>query len=518
MKKTTAVIKSVFKFSYFYPLLFSLFPIVALYNFNIEYVHYTAILRSMTINIVAVLFILVAANLIIRNQAKAAVVTTYLVFLFYLYGHLFTWIDTRWPGLVQNRYLTAMWAGLLLVGIWFILKKSARIEDANKFLSVVSLTLMVVALYNSISFEVQKLRSNRDNLNNAMAQVGEQFSISLEALPDIYYIILDAHTRSDVLQDHFGYDNADFIAEIEELGFFVADCSQTNYWRTEYSLTSSLNLDYLQNFLEDPNTLPDWKYSVVRQTLDQLDYTTISFESRATHNVDLGEDILLSKTAKPDIYEDIYPFTNLNEYEVMLINTTWLQSWLQLLANFQRDLPENMILDAENAAYFEHYRQTLYILDELQRVPYLESPKFVMAHLLIPHEPFIFHPNGKYEYHPTDEEFVIGFRNNSEFIDNQLPKVLSNIIARSQVPPIIVIQGDHGPNGTDPELLLPILNAIYMPSLDDGALYPQITPVNTFRVIFNAAFGSDYDLLEDVSYYSQEAEFLDYEQVPVTCP
>ncbi|MCJ7702341.1 MAG: hypothetical protein MUO62_12220, partial [Anaerolineales bacterium] len=197
MKKTTAVIKSVFKFSYFYPLLFSLFPIIALYNFNIEYVHYTAILRSMTINIVAVLFILVAANLTIRNQAKAAVVTTYLVFLFYLYGHLFTWIDTRWPGLVQNRYLTAMWAGLLLVGIWFILKKSAKIEDAKKFLSVVSLTLMVVALYNSISFEVQKLRSNRDNLNNAMAQVGEQFSISLEALPDIYYIILDAHTRSD---------------------------------------------------------------------------------------------------------------------------------------------------------------------------------------------------------------------------------------------------------------------------------------------------------------------------------
>ncbi len=518
MNKTRLALQSVFKRSYFYPLVFALFPIIALYNVNVEYVHYSAILRSIAIALVTVALILLAANLISRDPARAAIGTTYFVLLFFLYAHLFNEIESRWPGLLKHRYLTALWFGLLLVGLWAILKKLKQTEIFDKFLAIVSFTLLVFGLFNAITFEVQKTRSNRQNLENAMSQISEQFSLQVETLPDIYYIILDAHTRSDVLNQRFGYDNTAFISELEELGFFVARCSQTNYWRTEYALTSAFNLDYLQNFLEDPNALPDWRTSVVRQTLDQLGYTTVAFETRATHNVDLGVDIFLSRRGEPDIYENIYPFTNLNEFEVMLIKTTWLQSWLQRLANYQFNLPDDMVLDAEKAAYFEHYRQTLYILDELPRVPYLDSPKFVMAHLLVPHEPFIFRPDGKYEYHHTDREITLGYRHNSQFIDDHLPKVLSGIIAHSTVPPIIIVQGDHGPNGSPPEILLPILNAYYLPGVEAGGLYDQITPVNTFRVVFNAYFGSDYPHLEDVSYYSQAAEFKDYQEYPVTCP
>jgi hypothetical protein len=518
MEQKLSTLSSFIKFSYLYPILISLFPIIALYNHNIEYVHYTSIYRSVKITLVAIGFVLLISNFILRDPGKSAVVGSFFILLFFLYGHLFTWIQIRLPNRIQNRHLTAFWAALLLIGMWIIIKKTTRIKELNKFLSVVSLALICIGLYSAVSFEVQKMLSNRQNLETAMTHIGEQFNIQVETLPDIYYIILDAHTRSDVLQKHFGYDNTAMITELEDLGFYVAKCSQSNYWRTEYSLTSVLNLDYIHNFVENPTTLPDWSTSLVRQTLNQLGYTTVGFESRATHNVDLGVDIFLSKTAEPDIYEDIYPFTNLNEFEVMLIKTSWLQSWLQLLANFQRNLPENMILDAENAGYFEHYRQTLYILDELQRVPYLESPKFVMAHLLVPHEPFIFRPDGKYEYHHTDEEFTIGYRNNSQFIDDQIPKVISNIIARSRVPPIIIVQGDHGPNGSPPDMLLPILNAYYFPGVDQEVLYPQITPVNTYRLVFNNYFGSDYPLLEDISYYSTQAEFMDYQEFPNTCP
>jgi len=33
-------------------------------------------------------------------------------------------------------------------------------------------------------------------------------------------------------------------------------------------------------------------------------------------------------------------------------------------------------------------------------------------------------------------------------------------------------------------------------------MYPSITPVNTFRLIFNAYFGTDLKLLPDISYFS----------------
>ena len=45
-----------------------------------------------------------------------------------------------------------------------------------------------------------------------------------------------------------------------------------------------------------------------------------------------------------------------------------------------------------------------------------------------------------------------------------------------------------------------ILNAYYLPGVDRSALYESITPVNTFRLIFNLYFGSDLDRLEDISY------------------
>ncbi|MEA3349518.1 MAG: hypothetical protein U9Q82_02730 [Chloroflexota bacterium] len=506
------------KFTYIYPLLFSIFPILALYNFNVEYVHYTAILRSIKITIGIVAILVFIANIAIKNHKRAAIAITFVVFLFFIYGHIFTYFENSWPNKIHNRHLTVIWFVILFVGCWWIAKKLPKLEEINQFLEIVSITLLAFAIINAASFEIKRMRANAENRERVAAMIGEKISGSPEEIPDIYYIILDAHARSDVLLDSFEYDNSTFTSELEDIGFSVADCSQTNYWRTEYSLTSTLNLNYLQDFLEDPNTLPDWKYSVVRQTLETLGYTTIGFESRATHNIDLGVDILLSRRSKSEIYEDIYPFTNLNEYEVMLINTTWLQSWLQLLANFERNLPDDVTLDAENAAYLEHYRQTLYILDELQRVPYRKSPKFVMAHLLVPHEPFIFNPEGKYEHHHTDTEFVEGYSNNAKFIDSQMPGVMKNIIERSQVPPIIIVQGDHGPNGAAPNILLPILNAYYLPGAEPGAVYEKITPVNSFRVIFNQYFGMDYEMLDDISYYSQSAEFKDYRPFPVTCP
>jgi hypothetical protein len=46
------------------------------------------------------------------------------------------------------------------------------------------------------------------------------------------------------------------------------------------------------------------------------------------------------------------------------------------------------------------------------------------------------------------------------------------------------------------------LNAYYFPDQDYRALYPSITPVNSFRVVFNQYFDADVELLEDKNYYA----------------
>ena len=58
-----------------------------------------------------------------------------------------------------------------------------------------------------------------------------------------------------------------------------------------------------------------------------------------------------------------------------------------------------------------------------------------------------------------------------------------------------------------------ILNAYHLPAVDYNLLYPSISPVNTFRLIFNQYFESEYELLDDVAYYSSRKEPFDFTNV-----
>jgi hypothetical protein len=56
------------------------------------------------------------------------------------------------------------------------------------------------------------------------------------------------------------------------------------------------------------------------------------------------------------------------------------------------------------------------------------------------------------------------------------------------------------------------LNAIHLPTGETG-LYPGITPVNTFRVVFNQVFGAELPLLEDRVLFSQYSRPYDFQDV-----
>jgi hypothetical protein len=86
-----------------------------------------------------------------------------------------------------------------------------------------------------------------------------------------------------------------------------------------------------------------------------------------------------------------------------------------------------------------------------------------------------------------------------------------------------VIQGDHGEpavvlgldDDDDIRASFSIMNAYRLPDGGDSLLYPSISPVNTFRMIFNYYLGADFDLLEDRNYVwtGGRLEFIDVTEV-----
>jgi hypothetical protein len=105
--------------------------------------------------------------------------------------------------------------------------------------------------------------------------------------PDVYFFLLDMYARSDLLKQAYGYDNSQFITELEKRGFFVGKCSQSNYVRTELSLGSSLNMQYLQDLNDtftpdniDRDTLWDTlRHNAVRYNFENMGYQTVTYET-----------------------------------------------------------------------------------------------------------------------------------------------------------------------------------------------------------------------------------------------
>jgi hypothetical protein len=99
---------------------------------------------------------------------------------------------------------------------------------------------------------------------------------------------------------------------------------------------------------------------------------------------------------------------------------------------------------------------------------------------------------------------------------------VNKILAESETTPIIIIQGDHGPVSYfgDDEIIKSnmkeqhaILNAYYFPQQNYDHLYPSITPVNSFRVVFNTFFDGQYELLPDKNYFIPHARPYDFVDV-----
>ena len=484
---------------FLYPFLLAYYPILALRNHNILYVDLATILRSLLLATAGTAALLALTTLLVRSPEKASAITAVTVALFLSYGHLYTQLEQALGEPVRHRYLAAGELAVWLALVGLVLKKDQAARALAQFLAAASLVLVALVVFESARYdlEVSRATASAMGLESAQARSPEEIE-----LPDFYLIILDAHTRSDVLREVFGYDNGGFIQQLRDMGFYVSECSQSNYASTILSLTSALSGNYVQDIVEEGQVLPSLKSSALNQALEARGYTTIAFENRSRGQFDLKEDVHLARNQLAFGRFDLRG--GINEFEKMMVET----SFLGFVVNAKL-IPGLNETSLEEWEYWEHYYQTHYILSELENLPDVPGPKFVYAHLMVPHPPYIFTPDGAYDHKFRQIE---GYRSNVQFIDSRLPGILNTLLEKSDPRPVIVVMGDHGPpthrNVTE-GMRMATLNAYLVNDAAQAQLYPTITPVNAFRVILNAHYGGDYPLLEDASYYAYKAQQLE---------
>ena len=480
-----------------FPFLLAAYPIIALRGQNLEFVAFPAIVRPLLLSFIITSSFFLLFRVVLKEWEKASLMTTLVITLFFIYGHVYTYFQTKFTDLIRHSYIVIAFSLLfLLIGVWILYAR--RTLAIRQFFTVFSLILLAFPLLEAFFYDYSLFRATVLAKEESRGETEYTQQVKEQDLPDIYMIILDGYTRSDVLEDVYDFDNSYFIEELSSIGFYIASCSQSNYPITKFSLSSIMNADYLENY-SNLEILPPLKSSLVAETVQDFGYTTIAFENSVGGHFDLGEDVLISRKKQS---LSIVDFTGgVNEFEAELIKTTLFK----LLYDMPQLVPGFQVEDLQRAEHYEHYRQTFFILDELEKIPERDGHNFVFTHILVPHPPYIFTPSG--EFYWTDQVRT-GYPSNVEFISTHLLPVLKTIIETSDFSPIIIIQGDHGPYGNfiTPEMRLSILNAYYIDTEAQASLYSTITPVNSFRVVFNHYFGTDLPMLDDISYFMNTAE------------
>lgn len=417
----------------------------------------------------------------------------------------------------RHRFFIPVWILIYTVGlvVFFKFKDSPQL---TKGLNYISLFLIIPVLLQIAAYEIQgeffKLKMNASPTAEVVNP--SQSMTSIER--DVYYILVDAHGRKDLLNEDYNLDTSEFIDGLQEMGFYVPLCSQSNYDVTTSSLASSLNMQYIDvlgvKYRDGGEISGSFvRNNLVRKEFEKIGYSTVTFRSLYP-SLDIQD-----STYHFDYFANSSGFASLASlnFQYLFLRTTiarpiveWFEArpGIKLSPFWSSWIPVNNTLRGRD---YLQYLQNKYSLDSLETIPDLPGRKFVYAHLYVTHQPFVFYPDG--QFHPGLKQNISAYRDQVIYADKRLLEIVKVILEKSQIEPIIVIQGDHSySQGPD---RVKILNAYYFPDNGVENLYDAITPVNTFRVLFNTYFDGDYKLLPDVSRYGDDQKQL-HEALP-TC-
>jgi hypothetical protein len=490
-----------------HPFLFAAYPILFLYEHNMHLsleLHELIVPVSVSVAFTGVIFYLI--DYFLKDLEKSGLITSLFLLQFYSYGHVYNSVDRVWPlgfSIVRHSFLLASNFLVLLLVACLILRNRANLDLFTGFLNVAGIFLVVypstsIGFYEFSRDDTLQSVPGGGGLNGSELAVGE-----CSRFPDIYYIILDGYASNHTLMRFFGFDNHNFLEYLRGKGFYIASGSRSNYASSFLSLSSSLNMEYI-NYLSEVEGVKSndrtkavymIKNSRVMRFLKPWGYKFVHFRS-GSRLTDYNE------------FADLNIACGLSEFTNTLVKTTMFKV-------FEIDLRRRAVLCS---------------FSEIPNVKKrIDEPRFVFAHIIVPHYPYIFDENGKptkvIEFRPSfnwDEE---GYLDQLIFVNKKVKDIVDELLSETDNQPVILLQADHGPSFTGEwnqptegflNERMRILNAYYLPDDGESLLYESITPVNTFRVVFNHYFNTSYELLQDEVYfsnYSHPYEFMNVTSV-----
>ncbi len=497
---------------YLHPFLISLYAPLFLYSQNINHFREEILIIPLLLTLGLSGTIYLISFIIFRKKGFAALFCSFFLLIFFSYSRGKEFLkDLDQP----DRFLSLIIALAAFTFIYFLFKYEKYLNNLNKAATFLSLILFGVAVFNIAFFEI---KSGRVFVNLGNEGSTLEAAESLKQTPDIYYFVLDRYAGEKTLTQ-YGFDNSRFYNFLEAKGFYIAGDSTSNYPKTFLSLGSTLSMDYLNYLTEktkgrgssdESYVTPLVQNNKVIKFLKQKGYSYI--------HVGSGWDPTRSnKNADRNFIMSGGRYLFKDEFMSGFLQTTLASPLLKKI------FPDPAAV-SQNPKNNDHRSRALYefeVFDEISRIP---GPKFVFAHILLPHDPYVLGRDCEPMNERTEAKrgWIENYLNQLQCTNIKVKEAVELILKNSPVIPIIIIQADEGPmpmkypvpfdlawsRASDDTIRekFPILNAYFLPDLKENPIYPNITPVNTFRIIFNTYFNAKYPLLPDKNYAFEDKE------------
>ena len=342
--------------------------------------------------------------------------------------------------------------------------------------------------------------------------------------PDIYYLVFDRYGNRPALADNYGFDNSDLYIFLAAQGFTSRQDGYANYPFTMSSISSTLAMDYFPQLEEKFSGSGDWQGAFayreilnnppVAQVLAQngYQYTNVSSWWDFTR-INSSADNQPTLSFRLGVLGDSY---YLSDLERDILNKSALGIWLKkgLSAGNWPILKYDLNRNPQ-----QNFEVQMTALKAIAARSDKSIPQLSIAHVLVPHDPYIFTADGStptYDNNRTDNgvDETVKYTNQVTYLNTRIKDLVGHIREKSPEA-VIIIQADEGPypkdfrfklepghyydpvNLTDEKMRqkFSILASYYLPGDPSGQ---QITSsVNAFRVVLNRYLGYNLPLLPD---------------------
>ncbi len=480
-----------------YLILLPIFFVLHGYTENYSIIPYKDALILLFFYYVIALIFLFFFWLIFKNFQKASLITFILLCYQFFFGAIHDFLKSYLPNsiIIKYSFIIPISIFILFLIIWRLKKLKKLFFRTTYFLNSIFILFILVDsiwLFTKINTKIKPTNILYKGFINC----------DTCKKPDIYLIVADGYPGEKELTDIFKYDNSVFENQLIKKGFRIIKNTKSNYNFTPFSISSMLNMDYLEG-LEGSNTSKKdmslcyetiKKNKTLKFLLNQgyefYNYSIFNFEGQPT----LAYPTFLPMKTKPITSQT---FTNriISDLSYHLITTFKFESSIKRRKN----------LDLTNNNLFYSLTQKIVAKNN-------KKPKFIYTHLIMPHYPYYYDSQENLiSYKLLTEDYIFNKKAFIEYLkyaNKKYEELISNILSLSKDPPIIIFMGDHGfrefKDSVNSNYYFMNFNSVYLPNGNYKAFYDGQSNVNQFRNLLNLQFNQNLSLLKDSTSFLNE--------------